>query len=152
VAFICIHPQIVAQDDLIWQYHLYASAVGWGGLPSHTAQYLAAVNGQGNTSCQSYTVPKPDVDWAKGGFFSLTTYDADGWIVEDNFYIDHNKMEGDGKSFTLYVNCPKKPNSITVQENWTGILRFYLPSNEEAFIQYVDTVRAISLQDCIECD
>ena len=138
-------------DDLDATSYLYASAVGWGGLPSHTAQYLAAVKGQGKTSCQSYTVPKPDIDWDKGGFFSLTTYDADGWIVEDNFYIDHNKMQSDGMSFTLYINCPKKPNSITVQENWTGILRFYLPSNEEAFIQYVDTVRAISVQDCIEC-
>ena len=138
-------------DDLDATSYLYASAVGWGGLPSHTAQYLPFIKGQGKASCQSYTVPKPDLDWANGGFFSLTTYDADGWIVEDDFYIDHSKMQSDEESFTLYLNCPKKPNSITVQENWTGVLRFYLPKNEEAFIQYIDAVRAISVQDCIEC-
>ena len=141
----------LTMDDLDPGSYLYASAVGWGGLPSHTAQYLAAVKGQGKTSCQKLTIPKPDIDWEQGGFFSLTTYDTDGWIVEDNFYIDHNKMQDDGASFTIFINCPETKNSITVQEGWTGILRFYLPRDETALINYIASIREIEVQDCKEC-
>ena len=82
----------------------------------------------------------------------MTTYDANGWIVEDNFYIEHNKMQDDSDCFTIFINCPKKQNSITVQENWTGVLRFYLLKNEENFIKFIDTIREISVQDCQECE
>jgi len=126
--------------------YLYAAAVGWGGLPSHTAQYLPTVKGQGGTLPQSYTMPRPDLDWEHGGFFSLTTYDADGWIVEENFYVDHTGMQDNGDSFTIYVNCPDEEGSITVQEGWTGVFRFYLPRNELEFIEFIESIRALEVQ------
>jgi len=133
-------------DDVDPTSYIYAAAVGWGGLPSRTAQYLAAVKGQGGVMCQKYTVPKPDLDWDSGGFFSLTTYDAAGWIVEDDFYIGHTKMQDDGESYSIYINCPQERNSLTVQEGWTGILRFYLPSDEGKMIEYIDSIRNIEVQ------
>ena len=125
--------------------YLYAAAVGWGGLPSHTAQYLPKITGQGSEAPQQITIPKPDLDWDKGGFFSLTTYDSAGWIVEENFYIGYKDMQDNGDSYTIYVNSPNKPNSITVQKGWTGVLRFYLPRNEQEFIKYIDSLRSVEM-------
>ena len=126
--------------------YIYAAAVGWGGLPSHTAQYLPAIPGQGSVEPQKITVPKPDLDWEAGGFFSLTTYDAEGWIVEDNFYIGHDRMQDNGDSYTIYLNCPGKENSVTVPEGWTGVFRFYLPKNELEFIEYIESLRSIKVE------
>jgi hypothetical protein len=61
------------------------------------------VKGQGAATYQKYTVPKPDLDWDAGGFFSLTTYDAEGWIVEENFYIYHKRMQDDGDTYSMYL-------------------------------------------------
>ena len=127
--------------------YLYAAAVGWGGLPSHTAQYLPTVNGQGQTICQKYTMPRPALQWDAGGFFSLTTYDAEGWIVEENFYVGQTSMQDNGDSFTMYVNCPDVENSIETQEGWTGVFRFYLPENESEFIEFIDSIRDIEMED-----
>jgi len=126
--------------------YLYAAAVGWGGLPSHTAQYLPMITGQGSDAPQQITIPKPDLEWDKGGFFSLTTYDSDGWIVEKNFYIGYKNMQDNGDSFTVYVNSPDKLNSTTVQKGWTGVFRFYLPRNEQEFIKYIDSLRSIKME------
>ena len=128
------------------QSYLYAAAVGWGGLPSHTAQYLPKITGQGADEPQQITIPKPDLDWDNGGFFSLTTYDSAGWIVAKDFYIGHEDMQNNGDSFTIYVNSPDKPNSITVQKGWTGVLRFYLPRNEQEFIKYIDSLRSVKME------
>ena len=130
-------------EDVDPTSYVYAAAVGWGGLPSTTAQYLSAVAGQGDTSCQRYTLPKPNLDWDAGGFFSLTTYDTAGWIVEDDFYIGHEKMQDDGDSYSIYLNCPDQPNSLTVQEGWTGIVRMYLPIDVQETIDYIDAIRGI---------
>ncbi|MCX7546327.1 DUF1254 domain-containing protein [Xanthomarina sp. F1114] len=130
--------------------HLYAAAVGWGGLPSYNAQYLPTTNGQGKTTCQSYSIPKPDLDWDKGGFFSFSTYSSEGWIVEDNFYVGSANMQDDGDNFTIFINCPDKKNSVTVQEGWTGVLRFYLPNDEMAFIKYIDSIRGIKVEPVSE--
>ena len=126
--------------------YLYSAAVGWGGLPSHTAQYLPKITGQGSDASQQITIPKPDLDWDNGGFFSLTTYDSAGWIVEKNFYIGYKDMQDNGESYTIYVNAPDKPNSITVQKGWTGVLCFYLPSNEQEFIKYIDSLRSVKME------
>ena len=126
--------------------YIYAAAVGWGGLPSHTAQYLPAIPGQGSVEPQMITVPKPDLDWEAGGFFSLTTYDAEGWIVDDNFYVDHNRMQDNGDSYTIYLNSPDKENSVTVPEGWTGVFRFYLPKNELEFIDYIESLRTLKAE------
>lgn len=124
--------------------YVYAAAVGWGGLPYDTAQYLPALAGQGDDSCQKYTYPKPDLDWEDGGFFSLTTYDSAGWIVEDNFYIGHEDMEEQDGNVIIYLNCRDNETSLTVQKGWTGVLRMYLPTDPDAMIKYVDEIRTIT--------
>lgn len=124
--------------------YLHAAAVGWGGLPPTTAQYLPKFAGGGSAAPQRLSIPKPDIEWDRHAFFSLTTYDAAGWIVEDDFYIDHRRMRDDGETYTLFLNVPDEPASISVQDGWTGVLRFYLPRSPDDFIDYIDSLRAIS--------
>jgi len=127
--------------------YLYATAVGYGGLPSYEAQYLPYVVGGGSANeCQTFKMPKPDLDYANGGFFSLTTYDTAGWIVEDNFYIGHENMKDNGDTFEVAFNCPGVAHSIDVQEGWTGVWRFYKPNDEMAFIDFIDSIRSVSVQ------
>jgi len=53
-------------------------------------------------------------------------------------------MRDDGDSYTLHLNVPDEPASITVREGWTGVLRFYLPRHVEDFIGYIDSLRDIA--------
>lgn len=119
-------------DDVVYNDYYYGAAVGWGGLPPQHAQYTAFVKGQGSAAkCQTITFPKPKLDYENGGFFSLTTYNAESWIEGDNFYIGHNRMKenGDG-TMTIDFNC-NTPYSVTVGEGWNGTFRFYKPIDVE---------------------
>ncbi len=40
-----------------------------------------------------------------------------------------------------------KPNSLTVQEGWTGIVRMYLPVDVQETIDYIDSVRSIAPEE-----
>jgi hypothetical protein len=127
--------------------YIYATAVGYGGLPSYEAQYLPYVVGGGSDkACQTFNMPKPNLDYANGGFFSLTTYDTAGWIVEDNFYIGHKEMKDNGDTFEVAFNCPQLSHSIDVKDGWTGVWRFYKPNNEMEFIEFIDGIRSVSVQ------
>lgn len=127
--------------------YVYATAVGYGGLPSYEAQYLPYVVGGGSDkACQTFNMPKPDLDYDNGGFFSLTTYDTAGWIVEDNFYIGHEDMKDNNDTYEIAFNCPELSHSIDVQEGWTGVWRFYKPTNEMAFIDFIESIRTISVK------
>ena len=57
-------------------------------------------------------------------------------------------MQDNGDSYTIYLNCPDKENSVTVREGWTGVLRFYLPKNELKFIDYIESLRSIKAEPC----
>ena len=146
--------QIIEHQSFVMDYedadptsYIYATAVGYGGLPSYEAQYLPYVTGGGSAeSCQTFNMPKPELDYGNGGFFSLTTYDTEGWIVEDNFYIGHERMKDNGDTYEVAFNCPDAPHSVDVQEGWTGVWRFYKPKNETAFIEYIDSIRSVGIE------
>ena len=56
-------------------------------------------------------------------------------------------MENNDATYTIYINCPDRENSITVQEGWTGVFRFYLPNNELEFIKFIESIREIKIED-----
>ena len=134
-------------DDVVYNDYYYASAIGWGGLPPQHAQYTAFVKGQGSAAeCQTITFPKPNLDYENGGFFSLTTYNAESWIEGDNFYIGHNRMKdnGDG-TMTIDFNCGT-PHSVTVGEGWNGTFRLYKPLDVEETRKAVNHLMTIDIQ------
>ena len=67
-------------------------------------------------------------------------------LWNDNFYVDHSRMQDNGDSYTIYLNSPSEENSVTVPEGWTGVFRFYLPKNELEFIEYIESLRTIKTE------
>jgi len=104
------------------------------------------VKGQGSDEkCQTISFPKPNLDFKNGGFFSLTTYNAEGWIEGDQFYIGHKRMKdnGDG-AMTIDFNCDA-PYSVTVSKGWSGTFRFYKPVDVQETIESVKKLESIDI-------
>ncbi|HDY7865699.1 TPA: DUF1254 domain-containing protein [Vibrio vulnificus] len=136
-------------NDVSDKDYRYAAAFGWGGLMPTTAQYLEAVPGQGATECQEWRIPQPKLNRELGGYWSLTTYGPDGWIAEENFYMSGDKMKdnGDGTS-SVYFNCGGElaEYSLDVVDNWAAIARFYEPTDVQETLNYLQTLRGISVK------
>ncbi|GGF39826.1 hypothetical protein GCM10011339_30440 [Echinicola rosea] len=113
--------------------------MGWGGLPPKYAQYTALIKGQGaGEKNQTLTFPKPDLDYEKGGFFSITTYNSESWIGEENFYISMDRMKDNGDGTMTVDFNSDTPYSVTVSEGWNGTLRLYLPVDAEKTIEEIN--------------
>lgn len=125
-------------DEVHLESYRIAAAAGWGALPAKHAMYTPLVPGQGSSECSTYTLPKPDLDFDNGGFFSLTTYDNKGWIVKDHYALNNNQAStNEDGSITLHFNCEGQPNNIDVVEDWTGIIRLSKPNSVQAITHYV---------------
>lgn len=120
---------------------LIASAVGIFGLPIKDAAYLNTIQPTGEAkkgAPSKITLPKPPLNFDKGGFFSVTTYDAKGWIAKEEYALNNNtaKPNEDG-SVTFHFNAPGMPNNIEVVEDWTMLIRLYAPRSKEAIMEYM---------------
>ncbi|MFV0447448.1 MAG: DUF1254 domain-containing protein [Vibrio sp.] len=118
---------------------IIASSAGWAGLPSDAAVYLPQIPGNtGEATCSSLTINPPPLQYDHHAFFSMTVYNKEGWIADDNFAISNKHMQAnkDG-SYTFRFNCEDQPNNLTVREGWSGLLRMYLPTSKQAIQNYV---------------
>ena len=112
-------------DDVNPHNYLYAAAYGWGGLPMTTAQYVPLQ--VTSEQCQTWTLPKPALNWANNGFMSATFYGADGWIKVDDFYIPHTAMKDNGDTLSFTTNCRSGDGNATVEKGGNLLIRMYLP-------------------------
>jgi hypothetical protein len=81
--------------DTAPQFHLYATASGWGGLAIEHAGYVPITRNQtkiedGKELPSSLTLIPPEIDEGRGGFWSVITYDVEGWIARDNASISNS--------------------------------------------------------------
>ena len=110
--------------------HLYGTAIGWGLLPDAQAQYLGSPKFD-NDGCYmaSYSAPP----FNDPGFFSITIYDADGWIyTEDGILNEFNMSLNDDGSFDAYFGeCGDVENNLPTVDGWNYILRIYEPRLDE---------------------
>ncbi|CAM4216389.1 DUF1254 domain-containing protein [Vibrio agarivorans] len=136
-------------EDVEDHHFKYVTAFGYAGLPATTAQYLERVPGQGETMCQEWTIPTPNLDVeGRGGYFSLTTYGADGWIDSERFYTSGESMRdnGDG-TVSMTFNCGSgEVYDFEVSEGWAGVLRLYEPVNVQETLDYMETLRGIQIK------
>lgn len=121
---------------------LISSAVGIFGLPVKDAAYITQIQPSDDLksgTCSSLTLPVPPLQFDKGGFFSVTTYDEKGWIAKDKFALSNRqaKPNKDG-SYSFYFNCSGKQNNIDVVPNWNIIIRLYRPNSEKEILNYMD--------------
>ncbi|ADE54033.1 DUF1254 domain-containing protein [Coraliomargarita akajimensis] len=129
------------RDEVDPTQFLIASAVGIFGLPIKDAAYLNTIQPSGKAkegAPSKITLPVPPLNFDRGGFFSVTTYDSKGWIVKENFALNNNTAQANGDgSITFHFNAPGKPNNIDVVKDWAILIRLYAPQSKEAIMQYM---------------
>ena len=112
------------------QMHLYGTAIGWGLLPDAQAQYLGSPK-YPNDGCYKATYPLPPFN--KPGFFSITIYDAEGWIYVENGILNEFNLEmnPDGSFDAYFGECGDVKNNLPTVDDWNYILRVYEPRLDE---------------------
>ena len=111
--------------------HLLGTAAGWGLLPDANASYLSygQEDGQGCFKA-TYTIPP----FNEGGFFSITMYDADGWMFSDRAILNEYNIEfnKDGTFDAYFGECGKNAkNSLPIVDGWNFLMRVYEPKLKE---------------------
>ncbi len=128
-------------EDVGPEMVLLATAKGWGGLPYADAVYIPTILPQGAAAegaCASMTLPRPALTYEEGAFFSVTTYSAESWIVQENVALNDRAAEAnDDGSITFRYNCPGQANNLDVVPGWTQVIRLYQPQRAEAISDYV---------------
>ena len=122
-------------------------AIGWGGLSGTNAVYSAF---NGTTENGSFTMKKPDLKYDENAFWSMTVYNANGYIATKNYALNSEDMVAnkDG-SYTINFVASGEPtdglkNVITTPRGkvWTGILRCYSPKSKDDTFAYADKMTA----------
>ena len=110
--------------------HLYGTAIGWGLLPDAQAQYLGSAKFP-NDGCYMASYDAPPFN--EPGFFSITIYDAEGWIYDENGILNEFNMNlNDDGSFDAYFGeCGDVDNNLPTVDGWNYILRIYEPKLDE---------------------
>jgi hypothetical protein len=111
--------------------HLLGTAAGWGLLPDANARYLSygQEDGQGCFKA-TYSVPP----FNEGGFFSITMYDADGWMFSKRAILNEYNIEfnEDGTFDAYFGDCgDDAKNNLPVVDGWNFLMRVYEPRLEE---------------------
>jgi hypothetical protein len=113
--------------------HLFGTAVGWGLLPDARASYLSykpeTESGEG---CFQATYPVPPFN--EPGFFSITMYDADGWIFSENAVLNEYNLEfnDDGTFDASFGDCGDgTKNNLPIVDGWNFTMRIYEPKLDE---------------------
>jgi hypothetical protein len=111
--------------------HLLGTAAGWGLLPDANARYLSYGQEDGQGCFQaSYSVPP----FNKPGFFSITMYNADGWIFSDRAILNEYNIEfnDDGTFDANFGECgDNAKNNLPIVDGWNFLMRVYEPRLNE---------------------
>jgi len=120
-----------ARGTIDERMHLLGAAAGWGLLPDANARYLSYGQDDGE-GCFTSTYDVPPFN--EGGFFSITMYDADGWMFSDRAILNEFNIEfNDEGTFDAYFGeCgDDAKNNLPIVEGWNFLMRVYEPKLEE---------------------
>lgn len=129
------------------QGHLYATAYGWGGLALEDAAYQPINRNltkeeEGKALPSSVTFYPPEIDASRGGFWSITTYNVEGWLAEDEAAISNDQAEpnADG-TYTIHFNSPGQKNNVKTPAPFSALLRVYAPRSKRGIVEYLAKMR-----------
>lgn len=128
-------------DKIITPQYQLVNIGGWGGLPAKHAFYWVVApgdKGATNAQCSSTTIQPLPVQYDKNGYWSLTVYNAEGWVKTDKFVINsHNAKPNKDGSYTLHFNCGKDAiNNFETTKNWNALMRAYLPNSVDDILKF----------------
>jgi len=116
-----------ARGNVDERKHLLGTAVGWGLLPDANARYLSYGQQDGQGCFQAtYSVPP----FNEPGFFSITMYDADGWMFSDRAVLNEYNIEfnDDGTFDANFGECgDTAKNNLPIVDGWNFLMRVYEP-------------------------
>jgi hypothetical protein len=128
-------------EDIDTPQYQMCNLAGWGGLPVRHAHYIPVTPQDERVLAgepSSMTFRPPDLRYGDGGYWSITLYDHDGWVVTDRFNTNSHRAtpNADG-TFTLTFNGDDSAaNPLEVPENWNGLFRCYLPSSVDGILAF----------------
>jgi len=119
-------------------------AIGWGGLSGTNAVYSSFTATKERCSI---TIDKPNLYYAKKGFFSITIYNADGYIATMDYAINSEDMVPN-RDGTYTINFLASGEPIKDSEKnilrtprgkiWTGVIRAYYPKDKDETFAWAD--------------
>jgi hypothetical protein len=107
--------------------HMLGAAAGWGLLPDANARYLS-YGQQDGKGCFKVNYKAPP--FSDGGFFSITMYDADGWIFDERAILNEYNIEfNDDHAFDVnFGECGESAkNNLPIVDGWNFLMRVYQP-------------------------
>lgn len=128
-------------EDIRPPHYQRANVAGWGGLPARHAHYVPILPRDPDVLAgkpSTMTFAPPDLRYADHGYWSITVYDTEGWVVTERFNTNSRTAtpNPDG-AYTLTFNGPDGAlNPIDVAPGWNGLLRCYLPSAVEDILAF----------------
>jgi hypothetical protein len=132
-------------NKIVFPHYQLVSIAGWAGQPATEAFYILLSGGDEAATqgkCSSMTFSAPDLQYERNGYWSITLYDAEGWVATDPFNTNslRAKPNSDG-TYTIHFNCSAdRINNLEVVPNWNGLLRLYLPTSVESAISFRETL------------
>lgn len=132
-------------EDINTPQFQMVNLAGWGGLPVRHAHYIPImVNDERALAGEpsSMTFRPPELRYDDGGYWSMTVYSQDGWVVTDRFNTNSHRAtpNADG-TYTLTLNGPDSAvNPLDAPANWNGLFRCYLPTSVEGILAFAEDV------------
>ena len=99
--------------------------LGLYGLPKETAMYQTEFINE--VDCYSVNIQDVPVHTEKGGFWSLSLYNADYYLYENSVITSRDVKYNNDGSFTLHMGCEGEINNVPVVDGWNYTFRTYEP-------------------------
>ncbi len=117
------------QGDIAPEMNNVGVAIGWGGQPKEGAVYLFYTP----DSVEHQTLTLSTVPHADNAFWSITVYDADGFVASEPFNMNSSftKTEANGDTVLNFGGDPSTENYLPIYPGWNATLRIYTP--QEAY-------------------
>ena len=119
--------------DQVDPIHYYVGAIsGWGGLPKENAIYILSEVGLNDGTPHAVTAVDVPVD----AFWSVTVYNSDGFIEENDLgaYSFNNvtAQKDDSGAITIHFGACEdgRVNCLPVSDGWNYAIRLYQPREE----------------------
>ncbi|GGF39843.1 DUF1254 domain-containing protein [Echinicola rosea] len=128
-------------DDIKTPQYQMINTAGWAGLPAKHAYYFVVLpgdEGAKNGEHSSVTFEKPDLQYDRSAYWSITIYNEQGWVVTNPFNTNSTKaVPNEDGTITLNFNGGEDAiNNIKVPKNWNALFRCYLPASVPSIIEY----------------